>query len=58
MIISGIYRLMRHPFLEINYAHPMVKNALPKREKCMKVGQMKNALPKKKNACLVLLIVC
>jgi len=56
--MSGIYRLMRPPFLEINYAHPMVKNALPKREKCMKVGQMKNALPKKKNACLVLLIVC
>jgi hypothetical protein len=29
MIISGIYRLMKHPFLQINYACPMVKNACP-----------------------------
>jgi hypothetical protein len=43
MIISGIYRLMKHPILEINYACPMVKNAHPKREKCMKTCMMKNA---------------
>jgi hypothetical protein len=29
MIISGIYRLMKHPFLEINYACPRVD------EKCV-----------------------
>jgi hypothetical protein len=61
MIIPGIYRLMKHPFLQINYVHTMVKNARPKKGKCIKctkIGQMKNARPRKKNACLVLVIVC
>jgi hypothetical protein len=55
---------MKYPFLQINYAFPMVKNALSKMEKCtkctkwMKIGKMKNARPKKKNACLVFVIVC
>ena len=52
---------MKHPFLQINYACPMVKKAHPKKEeciKCMKTRHMTNARPRKKNACLVLEIVC
>jgi hypothetical protein len=37
MIISGIYRLMKNPFLQINYALPMVKNECPQKEKCIKL---------------------
>jgi len=39
MIISGIYSLMKHQFLEISYAHPMLKNAFSKREKCIKMHE-------------------
>jgi hypothetical protein len=58
MIISRIYRLMKHPFLEIKCPFPMVKIACPQKEKCMKIGKMTNAHPRKKHACLVLVIVC